>query len=357
MLKMNQLKNAEVLSLDTTKQKEVVKQTKKLKKKIKEGTIAIKETKKPGKFNVEQTRGLIYISHLPHGFYEDELKNYFKQFGKVTNVKVCRSSRTGRCKGYGYVEFAHPDVAKIAADTMNNYLMFKKRITAEFVPYEKRPKYLFIGKNTTLNRFSKKIRREKQRLASLKVDDKTHLKRTSSRLSKLHKKIERLQELGVKTTYTPENLAVIKQEDRHPSLNQIYPVEKTTEGTKVSRKKSSKSIEKIKSVVSLPENTKRKSTAVSKSKSLTAVKSSNKIGGGDQTTKVDVATSPSVKKNKKQKSKLTNGGIGKKSKQLAPLNSETVRKIARELIRKRGDSLLTYPVNVKDKLKKKSLKK
>lgn len=35
MLKMNQLKNAEVLSLDTTKQKEVVKQTKKLKKKIK----------------------------------------------------------------------------------------------------------------------------------------------------------------------------------------------------------------------------------------------------------------------------------------------------------------------------------
>lgn len=230
-------------------------------------------------------------------------------------------------------------------------------ILAEFVPYEKRPKYLFIGKNTTLNRFSKKIRREKQRLASLKVDDKTHLKRTSSRLSKLHKKIERLQELGIKTTYTPENLAVIKQEDRHPSLNQIYPVENTTEGTKVSRKKSSKSIEKIKSVVSLPENTKRKSTAVSKSKSLTAVKSSNKIGGGDQTTKVDVATSPSVKKNKKQKSKLTNGGIGKKSKQLAPLNSETVRKIARELIRKRGDSLLTYPVNVKDKLKKKSLKK
>lgn len=82
---------------------------------------------------MEQTRGLIYISHLPHGFYEDELKNYFKQFGKVTNVKVCRSSRTGRCKGYGYVEFAHPDVAKIAADTMNNYLMFKKRITGNTI--------------------------------------------------------------------------------------------------------------------------------------------------------------------------------------------------------------------------------
>lgn len=74
---------------------------------------------------------MIFISHLPHGFYEDQLKNYFKQFGKVTNVKVCRSNKTGRSKGYGYVEFSHPEVAKIAGETMNNYLMFKKRLSGE----------------------------------------------------------------------------------------------------------------------------------------------------------------------------------------------------------------------------------
>lgn len=68
---------------------------------------------------------------MPHGFYENELKGYFQQFGKVTNVLVARSNRTGNSKGFAFVEFLHPDVAKIAAETMNNYLMFKKRIVGK----------------------------------------------------------------------------------------------------------------------------------------------------------------------------------------------------------------------------------
>jgi len=31
--------------------------------------------------------------------------------------------QTGRSRGYGYVEFVDTDVAKIAAETMHNYLM------------------------------------------------------------------------------------------------------------------------------------------------------------------------------------------------------------------------------------------
>lgn len=34
--------------------------------------------------------------------------------------------RTGKYKGYAFVEFMYPDVAKIVAETMNNYLMYKK---------------------------------------------------------------------------------------------------------------------------------------------------------------------------------------------------------------------------------------
>lgn len=60
------------------------------------------------------------------------MKKYFKQFGKVTNAKVCRSRITGNSKGFGYVEFKEAEVAKIAADTMNNYLMFKKRIVSKY---------------------------------------------------------------------------------------------------------------------------------------------------------------------------------------------------------------------------------
>lgn len=79
------------------------------------------------------TRGLIYVGHIPHGFYEEEMKEYFSQFGRVTNVKVCRSSISGKSKGYGFVEFTTPEVAKIASETMNNYLMFKKRVVCKYM--------------------------------------------------------------------------------------------------------------------------------------------------------------------------------------------------------------------------------
>ncbi|KAJ8967098.1 hypothetical protein NQ314_003110 [Rhamnusium bicolor] len=130
-LLIGRLKSTETLSLEKSEQKKVAKQTKKLKKNIQDGKISVKEKNKSKKINKDQSRGLLYIGHIPHGFYEDEMKNYFKQFGAVTNVKVCRSRKSGNSKGYGYVEFSHPDVAKIAAETMNNYIMFKKRITGK----------------------------------------------------------------------------------------------------------------------------------------------------------------------------------------------------------------------------------
>ena len=41
----------------------------------------------------KSTRGLVYIGHIPYGFFEDEMKEYFEQFGKVTRVRVARSKK------------------------------------------------------------------------------------------------------------------------------------------------------------------------------------------------------------------------------------------------------------------------
>ncbi len=41
------------------------------------------------------------------------------------------SVQTGRSKGYAFVEFECDEVAKIVADTMNNYLMFNKLLKCE----------------------------------------------------------------------------------------------------------------------------------------------------------------------------------------------------------------------------------
>lgn len=54
---------------------------------------------------------------------EDQLKQYFQQFGEVLAVKVCRSKKTARSKGYGFVQFQYSEVAAIAASTMHNYMI------------------------------------------------------------------------------------------------------------------------------------------------------------------------------------------------------------------------------------------
>ena len=71
-------------------------------------------------------RGIIYIGHLPKGFNENELREFFQQFGSVTKLRVSRSKKTARTKGYAFLEFAEHKVAEVAAKAMNKYMMFGK---------------------------------------------------------------------------------------------------------------------------------------------------------------------------------------------------------------------------------------
>jgi len=81
--------------------------------------------------------GFVYLGHIPHGFFETEIKSYFSQFGRVVRLRLARSLRTGNHKGYGFVEFENVEVARIAAETMNNYLMFNKILKCHLIPKEK----------------------------------------------------------------------------------------------------------------------------------------------------------------------------------------------------------------------------
>lgn len=82
----------------------------------------------------QKKRGVLYIKHLPHGFFEEQLRGYFSQFGAITRLRLARSKRTLGSKGYAFIEFRYPEVAEIAADAMNNYLMFKNLIKTRFIP-------------------------------------------------------------------------------------------------------------------------------------------------------------------------------------------------------------------------------
>lgn len=49
-------------------------------------------------------------------------------------MRLARSPKTLGSKGYAFIEFRFPEVAEIAADAMNNYLMFKQIIKTVFIP-------------------------------------------------------------------------------------------------------------------------------------------------------------------------------------------------------------------------------
>lgn len=104
-----------------------------------------KNTTKQQDNNDEDERGVLYIGRIPHGFYEDEMRGYFGQFGVVTRVRVSRNKKTGRSRHYGYIEFENREIAKIVQETMDNYLLLGHLLQVKLIPKDKVFSSLFWG--------------------------------------------------------------------------------------------------------------------------------------------------------------------------------------------------------------------
>uniref|UniRef100_A0A914V4U1 RRM domain-containing protein n=2 Tax=Plectus sambesii TaxID=2011161 RepID=A0A914V4U1_9BILA len=87
----------------------------------------------------------IMLNHIPEGFFERAMYDYFTQFGTVRRVRVARSKKTGNFKGYAFVLFTDVDVAQIAAEAMDGYLMFEKRMTCKRLMNDQIPNCLKHG--------------------------------------------------------------------------------------------------------------------------------------------------------------------------------------------------------------------
>jgi nucleolar protein 15 len=99
------------------------------------------------------------------------MKEYFSQFGEITRLRLSRNRATGRSKHYAFIEFASSVVAKIVAETMNNYLMYGHILKCKFVPQEQQHAELWKGSNRRYKRVPWN-RIEKQRLDRGKTRDK-----------------------------------------------------------------------------------------------------------------------------------------------------------------------------------------
>ncbi|KAJ3555865.1 hypothetical protein NM688_g2344 [Phlebia brevispora] len=109
--------------------------------------VVVKQKLEKAKKRQTGDRGVIYLGRIPHGFYEDQMKAYFAQFGNVTRLRLSRSKKTGRSKHYAFIEFDSSEVAQIVAETMDNYLLTGHILTCKVIPKDEVHPELWVGAN------------------------------------------------------------------------------------------------------------------------------------------------------------------------------------------------------------------
>lgn len=56
----------------------------------------------------------IYVGNLSYDTTEDELRDYFSQFGTIAEIKLISDYQTGRPKGFGFITYASNEEGKKA---------------------------------------------------------------------------------------------------------------------------------------------------------------------------------------------------------------------------------------------------
>ncbi|KAF7146887.1 hypothetical protein RHSIM_Rhsim03G0106100 [Rhododendron simsii] len=123
----------------------------------------------------ESSATVLYIGRIPHGFYENEMEAFFRQFGTIKRLRIARNKKTGKSKHFGFMEFESPEVAKIVAECMHNYLMFEHMLQVHLIPPERVHPKLWKGAN-----------RRKEPLDWVQMERKQHNK---ERTLEEHKKL------------------------------------------------------------------------------------------------------------------------------------------------------------------------
>ena len=81
----------------------------------------------------------IYVSNLGFSVQDEDLKDYFAEYGEVTSAKVITDKFTNRSRGFGFVEMPDENAAQKAIKELNGAVVEGRSISVNVArPREER---------------------------------------------------------------------------------------------------------------------------------------------------------------------------------------------------------------------------
>lgn len=82
----------------------------------------------------------IYVSNLSFNVQDEDLKEFFTEYGEVSSAKVITDKFTGKSRGFGFVEMPDDEAARKAIAELDNGTVEGRTIKVmEAKPKEDRP--------------------------------------------------------------------------------------------------------------------------------------------------------------------------------------------------------------------------
>lgn len=162
------------------------------KKKEKEVQKKLSKAQQSGK---NEGPGTVYVGRIPHGFYEKEMREYFSQFGDITKLRLSRNKYTGASKHFAFIEFSSTEVAKIVAETMDNYLLFGHILKCKYAQPDSLHPETWKGADKKFRKIPHE-KLERERLAAPKTEEQWE-KKNEREQKKRNRKGRKLAVLGL----------------------------------------------------------------------------------------------------------------------------------------------------------------
>ena len=83
----------------------------------------------------------IYVSNLSFNIQDEDLREFFTEYGDVTSAKVITDKFTGKSRGFGFVEMSDDEAAKKAIAELDQASVDNRTIRVmEAKPKEEKPR-------------------------------------------------------------------------------------------------------------------------------------------------------------------------------------------------------------------------